>query len=452
MRAFGYVFAATLVARLGSLGTFLVTTRVLAMADMGELTVWHSVRGMLLVALSIGLPDIIARETAVRRDSGAFLSGARASFTLLAVAAVVLELVLWLAPDWVALPHPRLLLVAAGVDLLPGLFMGSLAATGRIRAYALCIVVPALLASAGTVLLVLPPFSLGIGGALTAYIAASFVNVVLCLALLRPGVLPRGPRVDLRVLLRQSLPIFGAALAGTFIVTIDRYSLRWLDGPTSVAAYAVVFQAAALLSFGGASVRTSLLSRLIAHIDQRTVISRYFDSYVACGGMFAVFIAALAPEIIRLLAGVRYETQAPLAPVLCVAILALELYSFGQTLAVARQESHLAFRSILLAAGIAAVGVPLACHLAAAFGVGLALMTAYGTSALLILLPRADGTLRSLGWLAAVALCACVLAVHYQWVDGFHSGPSMALRYSLAAVCAVLGAWHLKLLGRAPTA
>lgn len=449
MRAFSYIFAATIIARLSSLISFPVTTRILSVADMGELTIWHSIRGLILLATFVGMPDVVAREAGAHKSQKAFYSSLGVSYMILAVLAVGMEAVLDLVPGWVTIPHPRLLIVAAAIDIVPGLMLNTQAAMGRIKAYAVCIVVPALTAAGTTTLLILPPFSLGIVGPLYAHITSSFISALICGWLLlkhqEPPDAPNQRPVDL---LKQSLPILGVSLVGMSIATIDRYSIRWFSGAEDLGFYAVVFQAAALLSFGGAAVRTSSISKIIRNIDRPDLITRYFNDYLVCGGMFAVLLAALAPEIIRLLAGGRYEIHVQLAPVLCAAILSLELYSFGQALAVARRESQRAFRSILAAALAALVLVPTASFVAGPLGVALALLVAYAIAATCVYANQATLLPASYGWLAIIAIVLAVLTLHFEQIANIHSAWSMTLRYALAAACAAMGLLRLRALGQ----
>lgn len=457
MRAFSYVFAATLVARLTSLVSFPVTARTLSVADMGELAIWHSVRGMLLLAAFAGLPDIVARESASRRDTRPFLDASRISFALLALIGLGLEVLLWAVPGGVALTHPHLLLLAAAVDLVPGLMLSSLAATGRYRAYAVCIVVPAVAVALATVALVLPPLSFGIVGPLWAHVGASALNTAICLALLsrlRPtaAVAATEPRLAAWpatvALLRQSLPILGVSLVGISIVTVDRYSIRGFLSAEAVGYYAVAFQAAALLSFGGGAVRTSIAQKLLHGIGQPALIERLGLAYLGCGTAFALMLAALAPEIIRLLAGPRYLPEVRLVPVLCAAFLALELYSYGQALAVARKQSKRAFHAILTAAAVALLAIPLACSVAGTQGVALALLGSYAIAAARVLDTGVLLQRRPLLILGLMAAATSLLTLHYQQPEAVALPVSRILRYLAAAACVAFGLWRLRELGR----
>jgi O-antigen/teichoic acid export membrane protein len=143
MKSFSFVFAATIIARLSSLISFPITARILPVADMGELTIWHSVRGIILLAVLAGMPDIVAREAGAHKSRRAFGAALKISYLMLAVIAIGMEVVLQLWPDALGIPYPRLLVLAAAIDVVPGLFLSSLAAMGQIRAYVVCIVVPA---------------------------------------------------------------------------------------------------------------------------------------------------------------------------------------------------------------------------------------------------------------------------------------------------------------------
>lgn len=456
MRAFGWVFIATVVARFTSLISFPVTARTLSVADMGELSIWHTLRGMILLAAFAGLPDIVARESARQHDHRAFFAALKISYLVLAVVALALGALQFAAPGAVTIVHPQLLLLAAAVDVVPGLMLASLAAMGQIRAYALCIVLPAVAVAVTTVVLVLPPFSMGIVGPLYAHIASSVLNAVICLWLVarhRDGAdTPPAPPPQPMALLRQSLPILGVSLVGMSIVTVDRYSIRGFDGAEALGYYAVAFQAAALLSFGGGAVRTSISQKILAHIGQPSVIARCIQDYLVCGCAFALLLAALAPEVVGLLAGRRYMPQVQLVPVLCAAFLGLELYSLGQALAVARTRSDRAFRAILAAAAVAVLSIPAACYAFGTPGVALSLVLAYGVAAALVHPVQALAGRSSLPWLAAAGVGFVLLALHYRHPDTLMTWTSAAARYLLAAACASVGVRRLRDLGRTPSA
>lgn len=452
MKSFSYVFVATIIARFSSLISFPITARVLDVSDMGELTIWHSVRGIILLGILAGMPDIVAREAGAHRSQNAFGAALRISYSLLAVLALVLEGVQLAAPGVLGLPHPHLLLVAVAVDLIPGLFMSSLAAMDRIRAYVVCIVVPAIVVACLSALLVLPPFSLGLVGPLYAHLTASSINALICLWLWRRHQEPSGaPAHSFATLLRQSVPVLGVSLVGMSIATVDRYSVRWFLGAAAVGFYAVSYQVAALLSFGGAAVRTSILSKLIAHAEQPAIVRRYFREYILCGSMFAVVLAALAPEIVGLLAGAKYQHEVELVPLLCAAILALELYSFGQSLAVARRRSQQAFYSIAAGAALSLLLVPALCYVFGARGVPFGLLAGYTVAASALLMRHAALDVLSWASLALVALVLVALVVIYGDPANIWATWALALRYACAALGAAVGLASLRALGREKT-
>lgn len=417
---------------------------------MGDLTIWHSVRGIILLAVLAGMPDVVAREAGAHKSRRAFAESLKISYVMLALVAVGLEVVLQLWPDALGIPYPRLLIAAAAIDVIPGLFLGSLAAMGQIRAYVVCIVVPAVVVASLSAVLVMPPFSLGLVGPLYAHISASTITALLCLWLWKQAQEPgEGPVHTFSSMMRQSLPVLGVSLVGMSMATVDRYSIRWFLGPEAVAFYAVSFQVAALLSFGASAVRTSLLSKLIAHADNREVIGGYFTHYLMCGAMFAVVLAALAPEIVRILAGAKYDSNVQLIPTLCAAILALELYSFGQALVVARRSPQQAFYSIAAGSAVALMLVPLLCSWLGSAGVPLGLLTGYGLAAIMLLHPHITIGLRSWALMLFAGLIFAVLAAYFGYPGENISGTWVSpIRYALAAACAGIGLANLRTLGK----
>lgn len=449
MKAFSFVFVATLVARFSSLISFPITARVLPVSDMGELTIWHSLRGIILLAALAGLPEVVARAAGAYRSQQAVGEAMKISYLILAILAVLLELAMLFSPGLVSVPHPQLLLAAAAIDIIPGLCLSALAASGQIRAYAICIAVPALVVASLSAMLVLPPFGLGLVGPLYAHMVASAVNAGMCLWLWHRHQEPAdAPQQSFGVLLRQSIPVLGVSLVGMSIATIDRYSIRWLLGATAVGFYAVSYQVAALLSFGGSAVRTSLVAKIIAHAEQPRRIAGLFRHYLACGGMFAIFLAALAPEIVRVLAGVKYETNVQLIPMLCGAILALELYSFGQSLSVARRNAQHAFYAIVAGAVLAIVTVPALCFWIGAAGVPLGLLLSYSVAATVLLGRQAAFSASAWVTLAAVALLLLLLWASYGDVAAIYNVWARALRYLTAAGAALAGLASLRALAR----
>lgn len=452
MKAFSFVFVATLIARFSSLISFPITARVLPVSDMGELTIWHSLRGIVLLAALAGLPEVVAREAGAHRSQHAFGEAMKISYLILAILALLLEAALLFAPELVTVPHPQLLLAAAAIDIVPGLFLSALAASGQIRAYAVCIAVPALVVASLSAMLVLPPFALGLAGPLYAHLVASSVNAVMCLWMWRRHQEPvDAPHRSFGSLLRQSMPVLGVSLVGMSIATIDRYSIRWFLGAAAVGFYAVSYQVAALLSFGGSAVRTSLVARIIADAEQPPRIARYFRHYLACGGMFAIFLAAMAPEIVRVLAGAKYESNVQLIPMLCGAILALELYSFGQSLSVARRTAQHAFYAIVAGAVLAIIVVPALCFWIGEAGVPLGLLASYSVAATVLLGRQAAFTWRAWATLAVVALVLALLWASYADVAAIHAMWARALRYAVAAAAVIGGLASLRALGKEET-
>lgn len=452
MKSVSLVFAATIIARLSSLISFPITARILPVAEMGDLTIWHSVRGIIMLAVLAGMPDVVAREAGAHKSRGAFAESMKISYLMLVLVAIGLEIVLQFRPEALGIPYPRLLLVAVAIDVIPGLFLGSLAAMGQMRSYVVCIIVPAVVVASLSALLVLPPFSLGLVGPLYAHIVASAITALLCLWIWKQYQEPAGaPGHSFSSMMRQSLPVLGVSLVGMSMATVDRYSIRWFLGPEAVAFYAVSFQVAALLSFGASAVRTSMLSKLIAHVGQPQLIGAYFGHYLTCGAMFAVALAALAPEIVRVLAGSQYDSNVQLVPMLCAAILALELYSFGQTLAVARRSPQAAFYSIAAGAALALLLVPLLCYWMGAAGVPLGLVAGYMLAATAVLRRHAQ-----FGWLSWVCLLLVGLAFAALTADYYNPGNSWAdwasvIRYVLAAACVGVGLASLYKLGKGDT-
>lgn len=448
MKAFSYIFVATILARLCSLLSFPVTARTLSVSDIGELTIWHSVRGLVLLACYMGLPDIVARYAGANRNRSAFAVAWRFSTAIACLMAIGLECVLYLAPDLVSVRYPRLLLMAAVVDIVPGLFIGSLAAMGRVRAYAFCIVVPALGSAVLAVVLVSPPFSLGMLGALCAHLGASAINAALCLWLLGKRDVgqgeSQGETATLRVLLRQGIPILGVGLVGTALASIDRYAIRFLVSAEALGYYAVALQVAALLSFGGGAVRSSAIAKIIANVHDRPLIVGYFGHYIVCGAMFAGVLALTSPEIILILAGARYQTYLYIVPALCMATLALEAYSFWQSVAVAEGRSHQAFLAIVAGAVCALLAVPSGTFVGGVMGTGMGLLAAYAVAWF-----KVGGGLSGRQALAllAVALLMLVLSVHFMDTDNVRSLWSQLARYALALTTAGVGLHQLRALG-----
>lgn len=453
MKAFSYIFVATILARLCSLLSFPVTARTLTVSDMGELTIWHSVRGLVLLACYMGLPDIVARHAGANGNRSAFAVAWRFSTAMACLMAIVLECVLHFAPDLVSVRYPRLLLMAAVVDIVPGLFIGSLAAMGRVRAYAFCIVAPALASAVLVVVLVSPPFSLGMFGALCAHLGASAINATLCLWLLRKHDGEQGKcnseTATLRALLPQAIPVLGVGLVGTALASIDRYAIRFLVSAEALGYYAVALQVAALLSFGGGAVRSSVIAKIIANAHNRSLIARYFGHYLVCGAMFAGVLALTSPEIILVLAGARYRTYLYIVPTLCMATLALEAFSFWQSVAVAEGRSHQAFLAIAVGAVCALLAVPSGTFAAGAFGAAMGLLAAYAVAWIRVGggLSRSSVSGRTALVLLGTVALMMVLSAHFMDTGSVSLLWSQLTRYVLALIAAGVGVYHLRALG-----
>ena len=379
MRSFGLIFAATLLARLSSLISFPITARTLSVSELGQLTMWHTIRGLLLLACCLGLPDIVARRTAREGHRAALMTAIKVGGAVLLVLSCIGELLLQKGTWAGVVAHPRLLWVATLFDLLPALFIAALPASGRIRAYATVVVLPALLVATLSAVLVSPPFSMGLVGPLYAHLTASVATTLLCVI----HVVRMPPSADAiapspQELLRESLPIMGIALVGMALTTIDRYSINWAIGTEGVGFYAVAFQVAALLSFGGGAVRSSISQRLIrdAQVNPQA-LSDLAHRYLCCGAWFATMLCAAAPEIITLLAGNRFARFAEIVAPLSAAILLLEMFSLGQAIAVAQGTAAAAFRSIAIGSAFAVIAIPALTYAVGILGTALGLAGAY---------------------------------------------------------------------------
>ncbi len=449
MRAFGLIFLATLLARLSSLISFPITARTLSVAELGQLTMWHTLRGLILLACCLGLPDVIARRTASEDHRGPLLTALRLSGIVLVVVACVGELLVRQGFWGQAIAHPGLLWVAAALDLLPALFVAALPASGRIRAYATVVVLPAVLVATLSAVLVSPPFSMGLVGPLYAHVTASIMTSGLCaMHVLRLPPTPPAGTPTVPDLLRESLPIMGIALVGMALTTIDRYSINWSVGPEGVGFYAVAFQVAALLSFGGGAVRSSISQRIIRDAQSdAAALSRMANQYLCCGAWFVTLLCAAAPEIIALLAGPRFARYAEVVIPLGGAVLLLELFSLGQAIAVAQGRASSAFRSIALGSVVALAGVPALTQALGIMGTALGLAVAYAVACLTILRGR-QLAIRPNWELGLILILGSSLGWLYTGHDWAQHAQTSAGRLTLAALAVVLGVRHLHALSK----
>lgn len=444
MRSFGLIFAVTLLARLSSLISFPITARTLSVAELGQLTMWHTVRGLLLLACCLGLPDIIARRIAKEGHLATLVTAVKVSSMVLLMLGCVGEVLLQFGLLTDLVTHPRLLWIAVLFDLLPALFIAALPASGHIRWYATVLVLPALLVATLSAVLVSPPFSMGLVGPLYAHITASIATTLLCVVYVT-----RMPSsVDARVpssreLLRESLPILGIALVGMALTTIDRYSINWTLGAEGVGFYAVAFQVAALLSFGGGSVRSSISQKIIRNAQSDLeALSALARRYLCCGAWFAVMLCATAPEIIALLAGNRFSRFAEIVAPLSAAILLLEMFSLGQAIAVAQGMAAAAFRSIVIGSGFAVVAIPALTYFSGILGTSIGLAGSYMVAFAAVMRDR-QVSLRPGVQIWVVLALLCGLGWLYAGQDWAAHSETTTVRLLLGALAVAIGLRHL---------
>lgn len=444
------IFAATLLARLSSLISFPVTARTLSVAELGELTMWHTIRGLILLACCLGLPDIVARRTAREGHRATLITAVKVSGTVLFMLACAGESLLQQGKWDNVVAHPRLLWIAALFDLLPALFIAALPAAGRIRAYSAVVVLPALLAATLSAVLVSPPFSMGLVGPLYAHITASIATTLLCLVYVMhmptsADALAPSPKD----LLRESLPIMGIALVGMALTTIDRYSINWLVGAEGVGYYAVAFQVAALLSFGGGSVRSSISQRLIRDAQGNPqALTALAHHYLCCGAWFATMLCAAAPEIITLLAGNRFARFAEIVAPLSAAILLLEMFSLGQAIAVAQGTAGAAFRSVAIGAVFAVIAIPALTYAFSYHGTALGLAGAYMVAFAAVMRGR-QVSLRPGVQIGIVLALLCGLSWLYAGQDWTVHSRTTVVRLLIGALAVAIGLRHLHAMNKA---
>lgn len=449
MRSFGLIFAATLLARLSSLISFPVTARTLSVAELGQLTMWHTIRGLLLLACCLGLPDIVARRTAREGHRATLMTAVRVSGAVLFMLACTGELLLQQGSWANVVAHPRLLWIAALFDLLPALFIAALPASGRIRAYSTVVVLPALLVATLSAVLVSPPFSMGLVGPLYAHITASIATTLLCVVYVMRMPTPADALAPSpKDLLRESLPIMGIALVGMALTTIDRYSINWTIGAEGVGFYAVAFQVAALLSFGGGSVRSSISQRLIRDAQgDPQALSALAHRYLCCGAWFATMLCAAAPEIITLLAGNRFARFAEIVAPLSAAILLLEMFSLGQAIAVAQGTAAAAFRSIAIGSVFAVVAIPALTYAFGILGTALGLTGAYMVAFAAVMRGR-QVSLRPGVQIGVVLALLCGLGWLYAGQDWTVHSQTTVIRLPIGALAVAIGLRHLHAMSK----
>jgi len=301
-------------------------------------------------------------------------------------------------------------------------------------------------------------FSLGVlwtGGdelaLIAVIIATQAVSALLCLLLLMRSHLLASPQarvpIDLKLLLRRTMPFFGLSLSDVLLQRLDILLLSFIAGPAVTGIYSAAYNVVRVLmkliqSFWRALYPT--LSRLQRHAAERYTRLRALSLRF---GLIAVLPAAsisfgVAPEMMRLLFGGDYGASAEVyrmliwaAPLFLVEVYAITLLMIEHHLRASLWLSALHIAGILILA-------PLLTPLLGATGAALAVLLAGMTGALASL-----WVLRSLQltatikrfWgivLAAVVSGALSALMPAPWLVNllFASGVYLALCWSTKAL------------------
>lgn len=235
---------------------------------------------------------------------------------------------------------------------------------------------------------------LGRPGLVVAMTSAPLVAVVVALAPLREFLFTApARRVEMRELLRFSLPFYGTSVI-TFVNTnADSLLLAALTSPEHLATYYVAYKFVGyLFHFANSGFRVLMikLGKLKVEGMDRvagsfTRASRYVFLFIA---PVAGALAAVSPMTIRLYAGHRYGAAAPVLAVLCLYMFVFMLYGLHRfylfNLAAPRATFELQLVTTCLTLGITAAAVVRWGGMGAAAGQAAALGMAAGVGRVML--------------------------------------------------------------------
>jgi O-antigen/teichoic acid export membrane protein len=165
----------------------------------------------------------------------------------------------------------------------------------------------------------------------------------------------------------------------------DRWLVRYWLGLDGLGLYGVAFKIASIAGVAISAVQMAVTPLVYqSYTDPRTPqLLRSLLCYLLAAVLPAVgLVAALAPELVSLLAGVRFQGAAPAAGWLSLGVVLMGLYVFAPGMGLAKRTKRIALTNV----GVAACNVALGLILVPALGIiGAAVAYAMGGVAMVSL-------------------------------------------------------------------
>lgn len=280
----------------------------------------------------LGIWTIGARELAKRpEEEGRVLGGILTVGFLLALGAAVLSLLAMFVvfPGAENEPIRRAILIMTLVGLPFSAPVATVGAYFIAHQRAWVGMVASVLASAGTVLLLVTVAEAGLGfnGVVAAY-AVNGLIFAAAMAVFAPRGLRLRPSFEvawLRQLLAWALPLGGTLILSSIYWKIDVVLLSVIGSKSDAALYGIAFKVIDGLTVLPGYVLITLLPELARLADHRDALGRLvqkaFGLLLLAAAPLMVFFIAFADEVMELVGGSRYSGSAPLIRILMVGVL-----------------------------------------------------------------------------------------------------------------------------------
>lgn len=321
--------ASRLVVAASGLAGVAVTSRYLAPADFGQLTVaivFVSIFGLFTDA---GLYTITSREIAKRpAEQDQLLNNAFTMGLLLSVGAVIVAFTVMVTVYGGADSH----LIRLGVGILAVQMLASpaggttaayLGAHQRVAPFALGGVIASVIFVSS--LLVAVDLDLGFAGLAGCFALSGVINLVFPFAVVRE-VRPRlaYDRVAWREMLRWGLPQAGVLILAVLYFRVDTFLLSFLASDAEVGRYGVAYRVLEVLIVFPTYFMATLfpeIARQAPHSARlNELVQGAFSTLVLVAVPLVVVFAVFSGQVVAVAAGPRYSDAAPVLAVLVVAV------------------------------------------------------------------------------------------------------------------------------------
>lgn len=314
--------AARIVGLLLALVAVVLVTRHLGVAGYGDLTAVLVFLSLATVFFDWGIPTLLVRQLSQQAASPGDVIGAALTLRFL-LSLVVAGLAMAVAVGIYHHPDERAVRNGIAIGLATIVFTSITTTLGTFFQAELKMVWAASAEAAGqaiTVALIAAAVALGWGfyPIVAATVAGSGANMLLAFVFLRRyvRVRPHVDRTTWRMLVLQALPLGIALVLSALYFRVDAILLSTLRGSHDLGIYGIGFRFSEMLApfaiYFAASV-FPVLSALVhrnADRDVQLLLQRAFDVLVVAAAPVVLGTMAIAPEIVRVLAGPKFDAAA----------------------------------------------------------------------------------------------------------------------------------------------